>query len=246
VLSLRVPGSVIDLANPSARVGNRFLRGSGTSQATAVTSGAIALLLQAHPNLTPDQVKWAISKTATPLLKGTATNRGAGLVNTNRARAAVSTSVVPNQATLTRGLTWGLGTGSLELARGGSHLVTGQTTIDSATTVATTTEQQLTGEKDIFGTAWVPSSWAPSALAGSAWSAGRWRGNVWTGSSFTTAGDWASAPWTTASWAGNGWSGRSWVGRTWVSGAWVGSSWVNSSWSGRTWVGSSWSGSGWN
>mgnify|MGYP006172260331 CR=1 FL=1 len=43
------------------------------------------------------------------------------------------------------------GTGTLEKARGGSHLITGKTTINTGTTLTTTTENELTGEKDIFG-----------------------------------------------------------------------------------------------
>ena len=54
---LRVPGSYIDQTNPSAALGDRYFRGSGTSEATAITSGAVALLLQKYPKLTPDQVK---------------------------------------------------------------------------------------------------------------------------------------------------------------------------------------------
>ena len=237
VLGLRAPGSMVDLANPTAAVGTRFLRGSGTSQATAITSGAAALLLQARPDLTPDQVKWAISYSATVLPKGTVKNRGAGVINVNAARVAVTAAkLLPTRASLLKKAKYGKGTGSLELARGSSHLVSD----------VNGTEQQLTGEKDIFGTGWVPSTWAPAALAGNAWTAGQWRGNVWTGGSFTTAGDWANAAWTAPSWSGVGWSGRSWVGRSWVAGAWVGSSWVNSSWSGRTWVDSSWAGNRWN
>jgi len=245
VLGLRVPGSVVDLANPTAVVGTRFLRGSGTSQATAVTSGAIALLLQARPKLTPDQVKWAITQSATPLPKGTAKNRGAGLTNARSAFTLTRGNSLPTTVPPAKGASWGTGTGSLELARGGSHLVTGGTTTSTKTTVATT-ELLLTGEKDIFGAPWNAASWAPSALAGTAWKAGSWRGNVWTGGGFNSKGDWASATWTAPSWAGAGWSGRSWVGRSWVNGAWVGSAWVNSSWSGRSWVGATWSSSSWN
>ena len=43
VTSLRNPGSTIDDAHPGAVVSTRFFRGSGTSQAAAVVSGAAAL-----------------------------------------------------------------------------------------------------------------------------------------------------------------------------------------------------------
>jgi serine protease AprX len=246
LLGLRDPGSVVDLANPTARVGTRFLRGSGTSQATAVTSGAIALLLQARPDLTPDQVKWAIADSATALPKGTEKNRGAGLINTTAALNKVADGKLPTQASLTKKAQYGTGTGTLERARGNSHLITGKTTTNSTSSAATTTELELTGETDIFGTPWSGITWAPAALAGTAWNGGTWRGNVWTGTGFTAQGDWAPVTWTAPSWDGAGWAGRSWVGRSWVNGAWVGSSWVNTSWSGRTWVGASWSSSTWN
>src|SRR4051812_29527481 len=57
IVSLRDPGSNIDRSYPGARVGTTLFRGSGTSQATAITSAAVALLLQGRPSLTPDQVK---------------------------------------------------------------------------------------------------------------------------------------------------------------------------------------------
>ena len=53
VVSLRVPGSYVDELHPEGLVdgdtSERFFRGSGTSQATAVVSGEVALLLSARP-----------------------------------------------------------------------------------------------------------------------------------------------------------------------------------------------------
>ncbi len=43
---------------------NSLMRMSGTSMASAVTAGAAALLIQSNPNLTPDQVKYRLIKTA--------------------------------------------------------------------------------------------------------------------------------------------------------------------------------------
>ena len=45
-----------------------LFRMNGTSMATAVVSGVAALMLQANPNLTPDQVKFRLGRTARPAL----------------------------------------------------------------------------------------------------------------------------------------------------------------------------------
>src|SRR5437773_3215845 len=61
LVSIRVPGSALDTLFPDrvvvARNGSTYFRLTGTSMATAVVSGATALLLARWPNLTPDQVK---------------------------------------------------------------------------------------------------------------------------------------------------------------------------------------------
>jgi len=60
---------------------------SGTSQATAVTSGAVALLLQSDPSLTPDQVKCKLMASAKPAVTKSGNlaysvfQQGAGLIN---------------------------------------------------------------------------------------------------------------------------------------------------------------------
>ncbi len=67
VLGVLPPSSVLAQENPKARVSGRLWRGSGTSQAAAVTSGAVALLLQQHPQASPAQVKAALRRAAAPL-----------------------------------------------------------------------------------------------------------------------------------------------------------------------------------
>ncbi|WP_400162445.1 S8 family serine peptidase [Brevibacillus sp. TJ4] len=60
IISLRSPGSTIDRAYPSRRVDQQYVSLSGTSMATPICSGAAALLLQAKPSLTPDELKAAL------------------------------------------------------------------------------------------------------------------------------------------------------------------------------------------
>lgn len=77
VLGVLPPGSVIAHENPEARATGSLWRGSGTSQAAAVTSGAAALLLAQSPSATPAQVKAGLRSAASPLA---GSRDGAGLL----------------------------------------------------------------------------------------------------------------------------------------------------------------------
>ncbi|MCU1489679.1 MAG: peptidase and in kexin sedolisin, partial [Acidimicrobiaceae bacterium] len=66
VVSLADPGSTIYEANPSAQIGSANFVGTGTSFSAAIASGEVALLLEAHPSLSPDRVKGALLLSAVP------------------------------------------------------------------------------------------------------------------------------------------------------------------------------------
>jgi serine protease AprX len=230
VVSLRVPGSYIDTAYPGARVADasgtaRFFRGSGTSQAAAVVSGSVALLLQSQPGLKPDEVKNLLMQTADPVTAADPIAAGAGQIDI----AETVTLGRPLKATQSFPAATGLGT--LEAARGSSH-------------VADATGARLTGERDIFGTPWKPATWAPQSGLGKAWTGGTWNGRVWSGTGYGGTSwatvTWSSAPWTPLNWAGRPWTGTDWSGRAWTSTGWTGRAWTTGSWLGRAWTGRSW------
>jgi len=66
----------------AASTGAAYFRMSGTSMASAVAAGAVALLLQDEPNLTPDQVKYRLKATANKSWSGyNAQKAGAGYLD---------------------------------------------------------------------------------------------------------------------------------------------------------------------
>ncbi len=83
--SLRAPGSNADLNHSDAGTldgaytDDMLFKGTGTSQATAVTAGVVALLNQQYPGLTPDQYKSLLTTTAQPIA-GSDSSAGANLV----------------------------------------------------------------------------------------------------------------------------------------------------------------------
>jgi serine protease AprX len=87
MVSLRVPGSELDEEFPGARIGTRYFRGSGTSQAAAVVSGLAARLISRHPELSPDQLK-ALLRAGAVDLPDPANADGAGRVDLARSLAA--------------------------------------------------------------------------------------------------------------------------------------------------------------
>jgi subtilisin family serine protease len=225
IVSLRDAGSYIDQAHPGARVGTRFFRGSGTSASTAMVSGAAALLLQQRPELTPDQLKELLTSTARKVPKERSDRQGAGLINVRdaaRTETPDATDASPNEPASNSAP----GSGSLEAARGSAHV-----THDGDT---------LTGEQDIFGTAWDGARWAQDSSAQTSWSGGSWNGNPWAGDGWS-ADSWSGPAWSSAEWSSNSWSGNSWSGNSWSGNSWSGNSWSGNSWSSNSWSGNSWS-----
>src|SRR5919108_323444 len=223
VVSLRDPGSSLDTAHPEGQVNPRFFRGSGTSQAAAVVSGAVGPLLPPRPAPTPDQVKALLTSTATPLVGASAACQGAGLLDLKAARDA------PTPPLAVQAWPPATGVGSLEQARGSAHLAQGGV--------------ELSGEKDIFGARWDGAVWAPQSLAGTSWVGGRWNGNAWTGDAWSPLG-WTGMSWSSVEWTGMSWSGMSWSGMSWGGMSWGGMSWGGMSWRGMSWSGASWGGMG--
>ncbi len=88
IVSVRVPGSTLDLQSPNHIEGPTTIRFSGTSEAAAVAAGAAALLINQRPELSPDQTKALLVSAARPLRGVSAATQGAGLINVPRALAA--------------------------------------------------------------------------------------------------------------------------------------------------------------
>ncbi len=193
VVSLRVPGSHIDMRHPEGRVNERFFRGSGTSEAAAVVSGAAALVLQQRPGATPDQVKALLRSSASPMPNADAQAQGAGVLDLKKAFKTPTPDSVQ---------TWdrATGTGSLELARGSLHLEQ-----DGA---------PLVGEQDIFGNTWNGVGWSEALWNGSSWNGGNWNGVGWSGVGWSGVG-WSGVGWSGVGWSGVGWSGVGWSGAGW-------------------------------
>ena len=185
VVSLRAAGSTLDNQYPTARVGERLFRGSGTSQAAAVVSGAAALLIQQRPGITPDQVKALLMGTAQDIPAATAAQQGEGLIDLATAKDA-ATPVADQTFAVSTGI------GSLELSRGSVHVTVGG--------------KEVRGEVDVRGKAFDVRTWAAGLKNGGNWKHVLLTGMSWSGMS------WSGMSWSGMSWSGMSWSGMSWSG----------------------------------
>jgi serine protease AprX len=107
---LSARNSTIAQAHPDHIVSDPYFRMSGTSMAAPMVAGAVALLLQREPQLTPDQVKARLQRTAT---RGTwpgytATKAGAGYLDVYAAVHTPTTDSANTGTPASRLLTTGL------------------------------------------------------------------------------------------------------------------------------------------
>jgi serine protease AprX len=221
VVSLRDPGSLVDQLFPESQVADRFTRGTGTSQATAVTSGFVADLIQRFPQATPDQIKELVLESAQGL-RHDADHDGNGIISGSDALNAK----LPKVSDAQQWFAPANGLGTLEAARGTGHVeIAGEV---------------LSGEQDVFGDAWDGRRWSQAAWDGTSWSGGLWNGRRWSGDG------WEGRRWSNTSWEGTDWAGRRWSGARWSGARWSGARWSGTRWSGIRWSGIRWSDDDWS
>ncbi len=246
VVSLRDPGSYVDVNHPEGLVvgdtTGRLFRGSGTSQAAAVVSGSVALLLQAYPDLTPDQVKAALTQSAS-WVNASPRYAGAGELNVSSALTVAKQLATPpcrgllckviggllgSNSNVSQNFPVATGQGSIEAARGGNDLVDADGV-------------RLSGEIDVQGNAWNPQAWWASASTLQSWNGGNWLGAIWTGSDWLPgAGGLSSARWSSARWSSARWSDADWDSARWSSARWSSARWSSARWSSARWSDAGW------
>ena len=250
-IGLRSPGSVIDSANPEGRVGDAYFRGSGTSMAAAVTSGAVAALLEKSPDLLPDEVKESLVDGAYDVSARRGSTDRAGAVDVPAALAAAGDAEVdwtPAGRTAWRAFADAWAGGSYDEA----YAAWEQLPPGLRQRAADAFARALASDPDVdpelvvqarawsanFGSAdrWLARAWSARAWSDADWVARAWSARAW------SARAWSARAWSARAWSARAWSARAWSARAWSARAWSARAWSARAWSARAWSARSWSG----
>ncbi len=210
-----------------AAEGDRFIRGSGTSQAAAVVSGAAALLLQQRPWATPDQIKQLLRLAGEKLRDESSVEQGQGELRlephpARRDPAVPAAGDVVDRHGLDRGRPRHDAPRRCRrrAARRGRHL-------------RRAARQRGAGRRAQRRQRLVGGAWFGRELLGGSWTTTTWGGLAWEGRG------WSGRGWSGRGWSGRGWSGRGWSGRGWSAGSW-GDSTLPPSWTSALWSSAGW------
>ena len=240
--SVRVPGSGIDQANPSARIGGRWFRGSGTLMAAAVVSGAAALVAAEHPGWSPDKIRGALLETADKVPgERTEALDVAGAVKLHRAEAANDDLLDlgdPGEADAPadpgddeQTLRWR--SGDWSGLRWGARQWNARQWMDADWDARQWYARQWNARQ------WNARQWSARQWQARQWSARQWKARQW------KAEEWAAIQW---SWgAPDGWEPAwegvpDWEARQWKARQWNGRQWAARQWKARHWAVRSWDG----
>lgn len=182
VVSSRVPGSLADRENRGSRIGGHAFRGSGTSMAAAITAGAAALLLDAHPGITNDEVKGR--------LMASASVDGTGTIHVPTAIAAADAvanttlpELEPTDAPAPEG-----------------ELAEFPVSID----LDPSWEGRSWIGRSWIGRSWIGRSWIELSWDGRSWIGRSWIDEGWVGRS------WIGRSWIESGWTGSSWVAHDW------------------------------------
>jgi len=195
-------GSAFHQLCPTCVVADEYLRIGGTSMAAPVVAGAAALLLQARPELNPDQVKELLTANVNPTADGARqidvskalvapVGRGAnqGSVPAPAVKAVLlAVGLDPTRATWTKA-TW-----------------TKATWTQATWTKATWTKATWTGNSDPKNAQWAKATWTCSTCTGALAAVIELTKSSWSKSS------WSKSSWSKSSWSKSSWSKSTWSG----------------------------------
>ena len=213
IVSLRVPGSALDTLFPErvvvAQNGATYFRLTGTSMATAVVSGAAALLLAGRPNLTPDQVKALLVGTTQPYGEDSGQvlpdpiADGSGLLDANAATLAVPCDAAPDPGLLSGGFLVGMLFNPTPVACANRGLRPADGFARALYPV-------------LFGS---PLQWQDPLFGGIFWSLLTWDTLVWNSVAWDNFA-WDSVAWDSVAWDSIAWDSVAWDSIAWDSIAW--------------------------
>ncbi|ROP27979.1 S8 family peptidase [Couchioplanes caeruleus] len=230
VVSLRSPGSVVDQANPQARVGDGYFRGSGTSMAAAVTSGVIAGALAVQPKLRPDAIKNLVTSTAYAS-SGLSRQSGGGVGGLD-APAVLAAAGTWKSSKAQKRYDEDTATVARDAKRWAAF----------AKAVADDDQQaaeQAWNKLSAASRDWSARAWADLDPAARAWAARAWAARAWAGD------DWAARAWAARAWAARAWASDDWAARAWADADWTARAWAGDDWAARAWAADRWSARAW-
>jgi serine protease AprX len=192
-------------AHPANLVSGGYFRMSGTSMAAPMVSGAVALLLQDEPNLTPDQVKYRLMATANKDWGGyNASTAGAGYLDIY---AAVSgtTTVSANQGVVPHQLLAKMALIAVWASQNGGE------SID-----------------------WNSVNWNSVNWNSVNWNSVNWNSVNWNSVNWNSV-NWNSVNWNSVNWNSVNWNSVNWNSVNWNSVNWNSVNWNSVNWNSDYW-----------